>query len=84
MKLPLIVEAKPQLNASGPLVYLLPGMWKLQHNVSSSEIGIMLDFSPIELDTLDNLIMGGDQTIQVFIKKQGSESSITIYAIKQE
>lgn len=82
MKLPLIVEGKPSINASGPLVYLFPGKWRLEHNVKDAIIGIMLELFPLDYDTLDNLTIGGDQTIQVYIKKSGSEPQITIYAVQ--
>lgn len=84
MKLPLLLEGKPVLNATGPLVYLLPGLWKLQHNVTSSEIDIMLNASLIDFVPLSEYLFAGDQTIQIQFRKVGSENSITIYAVKQE
>jgi hypothetical protein len=67
MKLPLLVMANPRTTRLGPIVKLPEGDWNLEHNI---------------IDTSIVFEALGNSEYRIRIDKSGSESSITIYAIK--
>lgn len=84
MKLPLLLDYKPCLG-TGPTVMLAQGTWRFESNHKDTKLGIALNLAELfNHDIAQELMLTVATMAKVVFTEVGSESGITIYAIRQE
>jgi len=79
MKLPLLLNAVPKINLTGPKVFLGDGFWKLYSDDETLKFCYLSGEVQIDQHTT-----GGDKVISIMILELGKNPRVSIFAEKQE
>lgn len=80
VKIPLALNLRPRI-MRGATSMLEKGLWVFEHNISDSDVKVVIDNDP-QNDISDPVNIEKDSRVYIEILRPGTEDQLTIYAVQ--